>query len=147
VIGELKLTFNLELVSQGVDRANASDEVWLAAPLSSRGKGRESVVRALHGPSPRPRALVSIQGSAPVDCLERDHLSASLAAENHIESVRLDPLDNGVRDGGGWLAREAEFGSCAGSTSSSACRSRRDRRSAHARLRYTGIRVGAIEAA
>ena len=41
VIGELKLTFNLELVLQGVDRAAACDEVWLAARRSSRGKGRE----------------------------------------------------------------------------------------------------------
>lgn len=42
VIGELKQTFNLELVLQGVDRAAACDEVWLAARLSKRGKGRES---------------------------------------------------------------------------------------------------------
>ena len=45
VIGELKLTFTLELVLQGVDRAAACDEVWLAARLSRRGKGRESDVR------------------------------------------------------------------------------------------------------
>jgi hypothetical protein len=45
VIGELKLTFNLELVLQGVDRATASDEVWLAARVSPRGKGRESDAR------------------------------------------------------------------------------------------------------
>lgn len=45
VIGELKLTFNLELVLQGVDRAGACDEVWLAARLSIRGKGRESDAR------------------------------------------------------------------------------------------------------
>jgi hypothetical protein len=45
VIGELKLTFNLELVLQGVDRAGACDEVWLAAKLSVRGKGRESDAR------------------------------------------------------------------------------------------------------
>jgi hypothetical protein len=42
VIGELKLSFNLELVLQAVERAPACDEVWLAAPLSARGKGRES---------------------------------------------------------------------------------------------------------
>lgn len=42
VIGELKLTFNLELVLQGVDRLSIGDEVWLAARLSARGKGRES---------------------------------------------------------------------------------------------------------
>ncbi|MEQ1953857.1 DUF2161 domain-containing phosphodiesterase [Mesorhizobium yinganensis] len=42
VICELKLQFNLELLLQGVDRAAASDEVWLAARLSARGKGREA---------------------------------------------------------------------------------------------------------
>jgi hypothetical protein len=41
VIGELKLTFNLKLALQGVDRAAACDEVWLAAHCSSRRKGRE----------------------------------------------------------------------------------------------------------
>jgi hypothetical protein len=41
VVCELKLTFNLELVLQGVDRMAASDEVWLAARMSIRGKGRE----------------------------------------------------------------------------------------------------------
>lgn len=42
VIGELKLSFNLELVLQGVDRMSVGDEIWLAGPLSARGKGRES---------------------------------------------------------------------------------------------------------
>lgn len=42
VIGELKLSLNLELVLQGVDRAAACDEVWLAGRTSLRGKGRES---------------------------------------------------------------------------------------------------------
>ena len=41
VICELKMQFNLELVLQAVDRAGASDEVWLAAAMSARGKGRE----------------------------------------------------------------------------------------------------------
>ena len=45
VIGELKLTFNLELILQAVDRAGACDEVWLAAKLSARGKGREGDAR------------------------------------------------------------------------------------------------------
>jgi hypothetical protein len=45
VICELKLSFNLELILQAVDRAAASDEVWLAARLSERGKGRESDAR------------------------------------------------------------------------------------------------------
>lgn len=45
VIGELKLSFNLELILQAVDRAGACDEVWLAAKMSVRGKGRESDAR------------------------------------------------------------------------------------------------------
>lgn len=45
VIGELKQSFNLELILQAVDRAGAADEVWLAARLSTRGKGRESDAR------------------------------------------------------------------------------------------------------
>jgi hypothetical protein len=45
VICELKLSFNLELVLQAIDRAAASDEVWLAARLSARGRGRESDAR------------------------------------------------------------------------------------------------------
>jgi hypothetical protein len=45
VVGELKLSFNLELLLQAVDRASACDEVWLAARMSARGKGRESDAR------------------------------------------------------------------------------------------------------
>ena len=45
VIGELKLAFNLELILQAVDRAGSGDEVWIAARMSARGKGRESDAR------------------------------------------------------------------------------------------------------
>lgn len=45
IVGELKLSFNLELILQAVDRAGACDEVWLAARFSERGKGRESDAR------------------------------------------------------------------------------------------------------
>jgi hypothetical protein len=45
IVGELKLSFNLELVLQAVDRAGACDEVWLAAKMSVKGKGRESDAR------------------------------------------------------------------------------------------------------
>jgi hypothetical protein len=41
VVGELKLTFNLELVLQGVERSAACDEVWLAVRVGARG-GREN---------------------------------------------------------------------------------------------------------
>lgn len=42
VICELKLTFNLELILQAVDRAAISDEVWVAAKISAKGRGREA---------------------------------------------------------------------------------------------------------
>ena len=46
VVGELKLSFNLDLVLQGVDRTVASDEIWLAVRSSKRGRGREQDPRA-----------------------------------------------------------------------------------------------------
>lgn len=42
VICELKLSFNLELILQAVDRAAVADEVWIAARISARGRGREA---------------------------------------------------------------------------------------------------------
>ncbi|EPE97932.1 DUF2161 domain-containing phosphodiesterase [Rhizobium grahamii] len=42
VVCELKLSFNLELVLQAVDRAAVSDEVWIAARVSAKGRGREA---------------------------------------------------------------------------------------------------------
>ncbi len=45
VIGELKLAFTLELVLQAIDRARVADEVWLAARVSKRGRGREADAR------------------------------------------------------------------------------------------------------
>lgn len=42
VVCELKQSFNLELILQAVDRQAQSDEVWIAARTSLRGKGRES---------------------------------------------------------------------------------------------------------
>jgi hypothetical protein len=42
VVCELKMTFNLELILQAVDRASLSDEVWIAARVSAKGRGREA---------------------------------------------------------------------------------------------------------
>ena len=42
VICELKQSFNLELILQAVDRAAISDEVWIAARVSAKGRGREA---------------------------------------------------------------------------------------------------------
>ena len=54
VIGELKLTFTLELVLQAVDRCAACDEIWLAVRASRRGRGREG--------DPRVRKLCRLLG-------------------------------------------------------------------------------------
>ncbi|OLP61221.1 hypothetical protein BJF93_20735 [Xaviernesmea oryzae] len=42
VVCELKTSFNLELILQAVDRASIADEVWIAARISAKGRGRES---------------------------------------------------------------------------------------------------------
>ncbi|PWE57336.1 hypothetical protein DEM27_06790 [Metarhizobium album] len=42
VVCELKLSFNLELILQAVDRAAAADEIWIAARVSAKGRGREA---------------------------------------------------------------------------------------------------------
>jgi hypothetical protein len=47
VVTELKLSFNLELVLQGVDRSAACDEVWLAVQSSTRGRENDARARKL----------------------------------------------------------------------------------------------------
>jgi hypothetical protein len=47
VIGELKLSFNLELVLQAVDRTGACDEVWLAVGAAGRKRLADPRVRKL----------------------------------------------------------------------------------------------------
>jgi hypothetical protein len=47
VITELKLGFTLDLVLQAVDRLRAADEVWLAVPLTRRGRDRDRRVARL----------------------------------------------------------------------------------------------------
>ena len=54
VVGELKLSFTLDLVLQAVDRSAACDEVWLAVRASRRGRGREH--------DPRVRKLCRLLG-------------------------------------------------------------------------------------
>jgi hypothetical protein len=54
VIGDLKLSFTLDLVLQAVDRTAACDEVWLAVRASRRGRGREH--------DPRVRKLCRLLG-------------------------------------------------------------------------------------
>jgi hypothetical protein len=54
VVGELKLSFTLDLVLQAVDRSVACDEIWLAVRASRRGRGREN--------DPRVRKLCRLLG-------------------------------------------------------------------------------------
>jgi hypothetical protein len=71
VIGELKLTFNLELVLQAVDRAGACDEVWLAAKMSARGKGRESDARYRNLCRRLGFGMLGVTGSGQVEVIVR----------------------------------------------------------------------------
>jgi hypothetical protein len=63
VVGELKLTFTLELVLQAVDRFPACDEIWLAVRASRRGRGREH--------DPRVRKLCRLLGLGLLSVLAR----------------------------------------------------------------------------
>jgi hypothetical protein len=47
VIGELKLGFSFELILQAVDRLTAADEVWLAVPMTRRGRDQDRRVHRL----------------------------------------------------------------------------------------------------
>ncbi|MDB5412371.1 MAG: hypothetical protein JWR10_706 [Rubritepida sp.] len=47
VIVEMKLSFNLELVLQAVDRLPMADEIWFAVRASARGRDRDSRVQKL----------------------------------------------------------------------------------------------------
>ncbi len=102
VIGELKLTFNLELILQGVDRLSLGDEIWLAARRSAKGKGRESDPRyrnlcrrlglGLLGVSPSGRVDVLVSPSAPEP--RRNHRRRSRLVEEHRRR-QGDPVAGG----------------------------------------------------
>ena len=102
VIGELKLTFNLELVLQGVHRAAACDEVWLAARLSSRAKGRENDARFRNLCRRLGFGLLGVQTDGEVDVLvspaatmpRRNPGRRSRLVEEHC-SRRGDPVEGG----------------------------------------------------
>src|ERR1700733_15099115 len=102
VICELKLTFNLELILQGVDRATASDEVWLAARFSTRGRGRESDARfrnlcrmlgfGLLGVLPNGQVEVLVSPTAPMP--RKNTRRRSRLVEEHRRR-RGDPAEGG----------------------------------------------------
>ena len=69
VIGELKLTFTLDLVLQAVDRSAACDEIWLAVSASRRGRGRESDPRVKKLCRLLGLGLLSVSASGKVEAL------------------------------------------------------------------------------
>lgn len=103
VIGELKLTFNLELVLQGVDRMSFGDEVWLAAKLSATGRGRESDPRfrnlcrrlglGLLGVSACGRVDILVSPTAPMP--RKDPRRRSRVVEEHRRR-QGDPIAGGA---------------------------------------------------
>ncbi|MBP0437146.1 DUF2161 domain-containing phosphodiesterase [Tianweitania sediminis] len=102
VVCELKMQFNMDLVLQAVDRAGVCDEVWLAARMSKRGRGREH--------DPRFRALcrrlgfglLGVSANGSVDMLlspaalppRRDPRRRSRLVEEHRQR-RGDPAEGG----------------------------------------------------
>jgi hypothetical protein len=66
VICELKLSFNLELVLQGVDRSAACEEVWLAVRSTARASSRER--------DPRVRKLCRLLGFGLLAVSSRGHV-------------------------------------------------------------------------
>ena len=102
VIGELKLRFNLELVLQAVDRAPACDEVWLAALVSARGKGRESDARFRNLCRRLGFGMLGVTGGGTVEVLvspaapmpRRDPRRRSQLVDEHARR-RGDPVPGG----------------------------------------------------
>lgn len=102
VIGELKLTFNLELVLQGVDRLSLGDEIWLAAELSAKGRGRESDPRyrnlcrrlgfGMLGVSKSGRVDILVSPTAPIP--RKDSRRRSRLVEEH-KRRQGDPVAGG----------------------------------------------------
>ena len=102
VICELKLTFNLELILQGVDRATTSDEIWLAARLSTHARGRESDARfrnlcrrlgfGLLGVLPNGQVEVLVSPTAPMP-RKNAHRRSRLVEEHRRR--RGDPTEGG----------------------------------------------------
>ena len=103
MICELKLTFNLELISQGVDRATASDESLAGRSLSSSpGRGRDSDPRFLQpcrrlgfgllGVLPNGQVEVLLSPTAPM--LRKTARRRSRLVEEHRRR-RGDPTEGG----------------------------------------------------
>jgi hypothetical protein len=105
VIGELKLSFNLELVLQAVDRAALCDEVWIAAKMSARGNGRESDARfrnlcrrlgfGMLGVSPAGEVSIIVSPISPMP--RKDLQRRSRLVEEHRKRIGDPAVGGGAR--------------------------------------------------
>lgn len=103
IVCEMKLALNLELVLQGVDRAAACDEVWLAARSSAR-KGREHDSRFRNLCRRLGFGLLTVSASGTVDVVvaplaampRRDPKRRSRLVDEHRRRVG-DPQKGGGR--------------------------------------------------
>lgn len=69
VVCELKMSFNLELILQAVDRSTICDEVWIAARVSAKGKGREKDRRFRDLCRKLGIGMLSVAGNGSVDII------------------------------------------------------------------------------
>lgn len=101
VITEMKMTFTLELVLQGVDRSAAADEIWLAVHVSRRGRDRDRRVHklcrmlgfGLLGVDPKRNAVEVLAEPAPYKPRPNLKRRARLSKE-HLQR-RGDPTSGG----------------------------------------------------
>jgi hypothetical protein len=104
IVCEMKLTFNLELIMQGVNRAAICDEVWLAARSSKAGKGREHDARFRNLCRRLGFGLIAVSASGTVEVIvapfastpRRDPKRRSRLLEEHRRRVG-DPQKGGGR--------------------------------------------------
>ena len=104
IVCEMKLTFNLELIMQGVSRAAVCDEVWLAARSSKTGKGREHDARFRNLCRRLGFGLITVSASGTVEVIlapfaatpRRDPRRRSRLLDEHRRRVG-DPQKGGGR--------------------------------------------------
>jgi hypothetical protein len=131
IIGELKERFSLELVLQAVDRAAACDEVWLAARLSRRGRGREADPRFRNLCRRLGFGLIGVTESGQVELLlspaapapRRDPRRRSRLVEEHRRR-RGDPTPGGGSRSPIMTAYRQRALACAAAIAEGACRPR-----------------------
>jgi hypothetical protein len=131
VVGELKLSFNLDLLLQGVDRSAACDEVWLAVGASKRARGREHDRRVRKLCRLLGFGLLSVSRAGRVELLvepipwrpRRDPERRSQLVEEHRKRMG-DPVAGGGTRSPIMTAYRQQALACAALLANGPCRSR-----------------------